>query len=842
MTTLAKLVVALGLDAKEYDKGLDDAEGKASGFGSKIGGFLGSAMKMGLAATAGGVIAAIGGIVKGVASNAEFERYQTQFGVLLGSTEKAKERLADLAKFGASTPFELPEVVNADKILQGFGLHSEEAAKKFGFSGAQIRTIAGDVASGTGSSFEEMSLLLGKFSAGATGEAISRMAELGIASRADLAKMGLEFDKSGALLSPLPKAMNVVLKLMQTKYGGMMQAQSATFEGMISNLQDWVSGTLRTVSQPIFEVLKTKLGDLLAFLGDPSTQAILDNLATTLSVGVGNAIDFISNTVIPDALMAWDMLNAVFETVRTVIQGVADEIQILLGNDPGDFGTSWVDTITELADGLGHFLQPVLDTATFLLGRIAEIIVPLIPDFSNLAGTVQDNGFPELGAALATVYNGLVTFSNFVKQNADAVLVGLGSILVTIVVPAFIAWAVSAGAAAIATIVALAPVLLVLAAVGVAAALLYTAWNTNFLGIRDTLINIWNGYVLPAFTAIQAWLAVAIPVALQATSDFLNNTLIPAFNAVWSFIDQYVIPIFVTIVQVHIAAFKAAIQALANFWTNILWPALKAVYNFLNTYVVPLFKAIVNVNIAVFMLALRTLAAVWQTVLLPALTNAWNYLNQHVIPILIQLYDQVIEKGLKPALQAVAFFILGTLIPQFMAIKGTISGNLGPALDTAKGALNGVKDAFGHISDAIKDAIKWIQSVADKLNSIHVPDWLQGHSPPPMANWFGDIGSSAQKASGLVSGFGSQVQSVNANVNAFHSNVERLASANRDIGIERKDQNNGLNKVAAIGDALSGNSTTHNWTINGNFAPQPERTIRDEIRMQAMLLNTNPTG
>jgi hypothetical protein len=219
---------------------------------------------IGLAAA--GVGALTGGLISG---NAEFERYETQFGVLLGSAEAAKERLAELAEFGAKTPFELPQVVQADKVLQGFGLHSEESAQKFGFAGTQIRTIAGDVAAGTGADFQEMSLLIGKFSAGATGEAISRMAELGITNRDELKKMGLEFSKSGELLSPLPEAMNTVLGLMEDKYGGMMNAQSATFEGMMSNAQDWIAGTIRTVSAPIFDKVKDGLGSVLNFLNSP---------------------------------------------------------------------------------------------------------------------------------------------------------------------------------------------------------------------------------------------------------------------------------------------------------------------------------------------------------------------------------------------------------------------------------------------------------------------------------------------------------------------------------------------------------------------------------------------
>lgn len=736
MATLAKLLVGLGLDATEYDKGLDQAESKADGFGSKIGGFLGTAMKAGLAATAGGVIASIGAIVKGVASNAEFERYETQFGVLLGSTDAAKARLADLAKFGASTPFELPQVVNADKILQGFGLHSEEAAKKFGFSGEQIRTIAGDVASGTGTSFEEMSLLLGKFSAGATGEAISRMAELGIASRDSLAKMGLEFDKSGALLTPLPEAMNVVLGMMKDKYGGMMQAQSATFEGMISNLQDWVSGTLRTLSAPIFEVVKAKLGDLLSFLSDPSTQATLNSIATALADGVGKAIDWISNTGIPMLMTAWAMVQPAFAA-----------------------------------------------TSAFITGT-------LVPAFNQVVA--------------------------FITTYARPILAGLAAVLITVVVPAFIAWGVAAASAATATIIALAPVLIPLALIGAAVALLYQAWETNFFGIRDTLTNVWENYLSPIFQTARTWLATNLPIALQKLSQFWNTVLLPALRATWQFIQAYVIPIFIAVVNTHIAAFKIALQSLANFWNNILKPAIVATYNFINTYVVPLFRAIVNVNIAAFNLALRLLAAVWQNVLLPQIKAAWAFIQTYLIPIFTMLYDKVIDKGLKPALQSIAFFILGTLIPQFMAIKATISGNLGPALGTAQTALGKVRDAFGWIDGAIKSTISWIQKVADKLNSISVPSWLQGHSPPPMAHWFNFIAQAAKYANDEFDTFNRQMMN------------GQLMMPQTPVAI-----NGSASQVLQQGPQLS---------ITANYDYQDERTVRDEIRMQAMLLGINPTG
>lgn len=226
-----------------------------------------------------------------VSGNAEFERYTVQFGVLLGSTEAATQRLDELTQYAAKTPFELPEVVRADRILQAFGFHAADAADKFGYAGQDIRTIAGDVAAGTGASFEEISTYLGKFASGATGEALMRFAELGVITRTQLAEMGLEFSKSGELMSPLPEATETLLTAMKQKYGGMMDAQSRTFEGMTSNLMDWIGQTKRAIMAPLFEVMKDKLAGLLDFLGKPEVKLGIQGLADLLGRGLSVALD-----------------------------------------------------------------------------------------------------------------------------------------------------------------------------------------------------------------------------------------------------------------------------------------------------------------------------------------------------------------------------------------------------------------------------------------------------------------------------------------------------------------------------------------------------------------------
>lgn len=394
---------------QRYMSGLGKAGGAtekaASGmtaFGHTMSTAVGSAIGYLTGQAIPALISGLGGLVKGaLAGNAEFERYNAQFTTLLGSADAAKERLDKLAEFGAKTPFELPQVVQADKILQGFGLHSKEAAQKFGFSGEDILTIAGDVASGTGADFQEMSLMLGKFSAGATGEAMARMAEMGIASKDDLAKMGLEFSKSGELLSPLPKAMNVVLTLMKTKYGGLMDAQSKTFEGMMSNLSDWWGQTKRKIAEPIFNVVKDNLGKLLEFLGSPQVQSAITNLANGLSVVAGNVATVLSGLVSAgqglmgifssDLAAAGDASLALTDGLYSIAKafGATDTQAEIFSQDTAQF-----------IDQAGRTIIKVFSDVRSIMQNIASIVMPYFKQASEDIG----RAIPIVSAAFQTAW------------------------------------------------------------------------------------------------------------------------------------------------------------------------------------------------------------------------------------------------------------------------------------------------------------------------------------------------------------------------------------------------------------------------------------------------------
>ena len=73
---------------------------------------------------AGGAIGALGKSVVDI--TAKFEQWEIAFTTLTGSAENAARLLKDIKDFAATTPFELPGLVDSSKQLLAFGFQQEE--------------------------------------------------------------------------------------------------------------------------------------------------------------------------------------------------------------------------------------------------------------------------------------------------------------------------------------------------------------------------------------------------------------------------------------------------------------------------------------------------------------------------------------------------------------------------------------------------------------------------------------------------------------------------------------------------------------------------------------------
>lgn len=212
---------------------------------------LGEAFKQGLGFAGGfGLVSIIGASVgalkefgaESFKAAADFEQLTVAFNTLLGSREKATELLVELQKFAASTPFQFTELTSLSKQLLAFGFEAEEI----------IPTLQrlGDVAGGVGADkLPQIVFAFGQIRANGRlmGQDLNQLVNAGFNP------LQIISEKTGKSIATLRKDMEkgkITFKdvegafITATSAGGkffnLMQAQSKTTSGAISNLGDAV--------------------------------------------------------------------------------------------------------------------------------------------------------------------------------------------------------------------------------------------------------------------------------------------------------------------------------------------------------------------------------------------------------------------------------------------------------------------------------------------------------------------------------------------------------------------------------------------------------------------------
>lgn len=186
-----------------------------------------------------GTAGAITGIGFALRQAGQFEQTQIAFEVLLGSFEKAKGLLDDLLETARTTPFLIPQVLQASQQLIALGTPMNEV----------VRTLRmlGDVASGTNT---ELFLIVDAFSKARAsgflfGEVFRQFRRQGVPITEELEKIT---GKTGKELRKMGAAGEITFDLLQqafvnmTGQGGkffrLMERQAKTFLGLWSNIKD----------------------------------------------------------------------------------------------------------------------------------------------------------------------------------------------------------------------------------------------------------------------------------------------------------------------------------------------------------------------------------------------------------------------------------------------------------------------------------------------------------------------------------------------------------------------------------------------------------------------------
>lgn len=386
-----------------------------------------------------------------------------------------------------------------------------------------------------------------------------------------------------------------------------------------------------------------------------------------------------------------------------------------------------------LLDNLGPALGTVFSWMAVIAGLVGDKLSPTIDflsvKFGQIATFLEGDGvaaFKSLADAVQSFMDKISPVTDFLKDNWQSVIAGFVAIILTIVVPAFYAWATAAYASATATIAALSPIILILAAIGLAAAALFYAWQHNFLGIQDL--------VSTAFSFITSQIGPFIA--------FIQGTLLPLFQQLVAYLQTEFAPIWTELgptiasLQAYFQGLSDAIERIITYlFSSVIQPTFQTIAAFLQdhsdqinkvlgdawTAIQVLVQTTVDIISQIIQLAMNLIQGDWQ--------GAWNNIKQIVqdvwdlIKALVQLavdalklelqlaWDaiklaaQVAWTGIKDLVNGIATNLKDLVAGVFNTLKTVIDGIWQAHVDAARTAWQFLSDTVMGIVNPLKDAI-----------------------------------------------------------------------------------------------------------------------------------------
>lgn len=372
--------IGSSLDLSSVSQKMQDVGGKLNDVGSKMMG-IGAGLTAGVTVPIAGATAAIGGFALKTASAAETT--EISFTTMLGSSEAALDMMEELADFAAHTPFELSGLQTATRQLLAYGFTAEDVIP--------MLTAVGDAtaALGTGQAgIESVTRALGQMQTRGkvSAEEMLQLTEAGIPAWEYLAR-AIGTDTAGAMDAVTKGAVtasegiDAIVSGMENDFGGMMEEQSKTVEGLFSNLTDAIEQPLMALRETdAYDHFADSLSNVVDSAG-PFVESLLPHMEKGLD-GAAGLLDKASD--------AMDSFAAMSEEGQANILGV---VAAAAGAGPA---------LTVLGGALR-----VVGTVGSGLGSIVGKAGEAIGDLSKKSSTAS-GGVGKLTGGLSLLKGGLV--------------------------------------------------------------------------------------------------------------------------------------------------------------------------------------------------------------------------------------------------------------------------------------------------------------------------------------------------------------------------------------------------------------------------------------------------
>nr|DAH98920.1 MAG TPA: tail tape measure protein [Caudoviricetes sp.] len=327
---LFNLSARLTLDDESFSRGIQNATQQGEQAGQSVEG-IGSRFKN-LAKTIAGLaivkkVADITtSIVKlGIDGNASLETSITSWTTLLGTQEQAKQMMDDITNYAASTPFSKVGVDEMAKQLSNAGFAGEDLFNQL--------TKFGNMGSAFGIQEDSLKEMVRQYSQVqmaqvAYTEDLNILQDRGIPIYKGLAEvMGVtvaEVKKMAGEGKITADIYNEAINSIASNTEGAMEAQSKTFSGLMSTLQDVTSNIVTKIVEPLFN----KVNELLNI-----AMPILDSFNSKLNEGQSfwTALKETVDEFLPSLNPVMEIMENLGEAITTGLGWIMDNGEALIG-------------------------------------------------------------------------------------------------------------------------------------------------------------------------------------------------------------------------------------------------------------------------------------------------------------------------------------------------------------------------------------------------------------------------------------------------------------------------------------------------------------------------------
>lgn len=251
----------------------------------------------------------------------QFQQTEMAFKTMLQSEEKADALMKQLIRTAAITPFGVEDVTEGAKQLLAFNVAAEDVNKTL--------IGLGDVAAGMGLNLKDLVMLYGTTIAKGKMDTMDlyQFLNRGIPIADEIAKvMGLDVTNAIKEVQKQIKAgkvtSDIFIQAMQSmtaegsKFGGLMEAQSKTITGQISNIEDAIEQMFNDLGKSQEGVINTGLGVVSTLVENWETVGKV--LMTVVAAYGAYKAAVITMIAISKAQVAWESAKAFLSLAKSI--------------------------------------------------------------------------------------------------------------------------------------------------------------------------------------------------------------------------------------------------------------------------------------------------------------------------------------------------------------------------------------------------------------------------------------------------------------------------------------------------------------------------------------------